>query len=479
MVRKMYCADFWLGYSCRGKRKGMSPTVIARECANLLPSRGRLRGCSVALVLILCMKAATALAQQATPADPTSVDPVPPAPQASVFEGNPAGEPLDDPNFSIPGHIEPDLDIIERDPSNWLGIPPDKEWLNYIRDPLQKLDERYGVLLTGAYTALFQQSIGPDATAAAAGDFDLTVRWTPIGRGTPNTGSFYFTAENRHTLGALEAPSTLGDTIGTLLGTTNGFSDRGWAVKDAYYAQRLFDDRLRVGLGRVDSENLVGNHLLQSANTSFLNQAFSKNVTIAFPGSGAGVAASLRPVKWFYLSGGATNAYGNTTTFTYKELDEWRFFEFVEIGYTPTIENVGESRYRVSIWHMDERERTDQPSDQGFSLIWDQTIGERITLFARYGYADGDALDVHQSAQAGGAITGLFGSAADLTGLAVGWSNPTQNDLRDEKVVEAFHRLQLTGRVQLTLDMQLILDPSHRPETDALGVFSARLRVSF
>lgn len=51
--------------------------------------------------------------------------------------------------------------------------------------------------------------------------------------------------------------------------------------------------------------------------------------------------------------------------------------------------------------------------------------------------------------------------------------------LPDEKVLEVFHRMQLTGRTQFTVGMQLIIDPSHAPGVSALGVFSARLRVTF
>ncbi len=384
----------------------------------------------------------------------------------------------DDATVPVPGLIEPDLNLVNRDPSNWLGIPPEKEWLNLVRDPLKRLDTQYGLAITGAYTMLFQQSIGPGERSAAAGDFDFNARWTLLGRDTLDTGSFYFNAEYRHEIGD-NPPSALGGEIGTLLGTTNGFNDRGWAVKDAYWAQRLFDDHFRIGFGRVDAENLVGGYQLQSANTSFLNKAFSTNPTIAFPGSGMGAAASIRPVDWIYVSAGATNAYGNTTQIEIDSLfEDWRLFEFAEVGYTPTIEGVGKGRYRIAMWHMDSRAKDDKPADGGFSLIADQEVGERISLFARYGYADGDLTRVRQSAQVGAGFEGLFGSTSDLTGIAAAWSQPV-DDLRDEKVIEVFHRLQLTGRVQLTFGMQCIFDPSNNPEVDALGVFSTRLRITF
>jgi porin len=400
-------------------------------------------------------------------------DAAPPAPRAA----DPAAEPLDDPTLVVPGSLEPAIEVIDRDPSNWLGIPPEREWLNAVRDPLRRFDERHGLAITGAYTVLYQHSVGPDAQGAAAGDFDLVARWTPIGRGTADTGSFYVAAEWRHQFGS-RVPSALGSEIGTLLATTNGFSDRGLVVKDAYYVQRLFEDRLRVGFGRVDAENLFANHLLQSANTSFLNKAFSTNPTVALPGVGAGAALSVRPVDWFYVAGGANNAYGNTEAVTADLLDELRFFKYGEIGFTPSLEGVGDGRYRVAVWHMDSRSDTGQPADEGFSLIIDQAFGERVTTFARYGYATGDLTGVKQSIQAGGAVTGLVGSAADLTGLAFAWSQP-EADLPDEEVLEIFHRLQLTGRLQLTLGAQWIFDPSNAPGVDALGVLSARFRMSF
>ena len=399
----------------------------------------------------------------------SSATSVPDVPSASVI--------LDDASKPVSGTIEPPLDVVEANPDNWLNIAPQDEWLNFIRDPLRELDERHGLSISGAYTMLFQHSMGPNAHSAGAGDFDLFVRWTPLGRGTPDTGSFYMATEFRHDIGAIP-PSELGSEIGTLLGTTDGFSDRGWSIKDAYWAQRLFDDHFRFGIGRVDSENLVGNHNLQSANTSFLNKAFSVNPTMAFPGSGFGAAAAVRLGETFYVSGGATNAYGNTTTNDLDELDEGRFFKFAEAGVTPNISNWGEGRYRVAIWHMDSRSLTDQPSDSGISLIADQKIGERLSIFARYGYSEADLTGVRHSAQAGAAIQGLIGSANDLTGLAMGWSEP-EADLSDEKVVEVFHRLQLTGRTQVTVGAQLIIDPSNAPDVDALGVFSARLRVAF
>ena len=66
--------------------------------------------------------------------------------------------------------------------------------------------------------------------------------------------------------------------------TTGGLNDRGEVVRDAFYAQRLFADRVRVLVGRMDISDHVGGYRLQNINSAFSNRAFSALVTAAFSG---------------------------------------------------------------------------------------------------------------------------------------------------------------------------------------------------
>jgi hypothetical protein len=409
---------------------------------------------------------------------PAPKDQSAPSPQPIPSSQPPKRDPLDDASAPVQGDLSLDVETVNRDLSNWAGIPPDKEWLNFLRDPLKKLDDETGLLISGAYTVLFQQALGENTPSGAAGDFDLTGRWNFIGKGTKDVGTVFFSTEYRHAIG-YQTPSELGPELGTLIGTTNSFNERGWAVKDVYYVQRLFDDRFRFGVGRIDPENLVATLRLQSANTSFLNKAFSSNPTIAYPGIGAGATAMVKPVDWLYIGGGFNNAYGSTTNIEVDKLfDEWRLFEYGEVGVTPKIEGAGEGRYKVSYWHMDSRSLTNKPSDEGFSIVADQDLGEKFSVFARYGYSDAELTNVRQMIEAGCAIEGLFGITSDLTGFGLAWAQPPGGG-RDEKIFEVFHRFQLTGRTQFTLGGQLILDPSNAPDVDTLGVLSVRLRLTF
>ena len=64
------------------------------------------------------------------------------------------------------------------------------------------------------------------------------------------------------------------------------------------------------------------------------------------------------------------------------------------------------------------------------------------------------------------------------TGVAVAWGEPSDRDLRDQFMVEGFYRLQLTPAIQLTPDVQFIINPSNAPSEDHVWVVGVRLRIS-
>lgn len=330
-----------------------------------------------------------------------------------------------------------------------------------------------------ASTFLFQQaSGGPGERTTGAGDIDLLAKWTAIGAGTKDTGILAFAGEYRFQL-AETTPSALGGQIGTLVPTTNGFSERPPVVKELYWDQRLFDDRFRFAIGRIDPENLFGAHRLQSANLFFLNKAFSGNPAVAYPGSGFAAAAQVKPVPWLYVTAGVTDANGKVTTSNIDGFfNNGEFFSFLEGAITPTFEGIGSGRYRLSVWHIDARDGAGAPEDQGVTLSLDQDFGEAITAFARYGHADGEVTGVAHTVQGGLGIRGVIGQE-HMLGIAAAWSDPAQSGLRDEKVLEVFQRFQVTEVAQLTLGAQAIFDPSNAPDDHLLGVFSIRLRIAF
>jgi hypothetical protein len=330
-----------------------------------------------------------------------------------------------------------------------------------------------------ANTLLFQQaSAGPGERWAGGGDLDLLAKWTAIGAGTKDTGVLNAHGEYRYQIGD-QPPSELGADLGTLLKTTNGFNERTMVLKELYWDQRLLDERLRFIAGRVNPEVLFGGHKLQSAEQYFLNQAFSINPTVAYPQPGLAALGQVKPTDWLFVDGGITDANSSATSNDFNEFfSEREYLEFVEGALTPTIQGVGTGRYRLAAWHIDERVEAGKASDKGFTISCDQDLGESFIVFARYGHADGGLTNVVDSIQAGTGIKGVLGDE-NLLGLAAAWSAPKDASLRDEKTIEVFQRFQITDNVQFTIDAQAIFDPSNAPGDNVLGVFSARLRVSF
>jgi len=353
--------------------------------------------------------------------------------------------------------------------------------LDLLIDPLDELYDKTGLRLGAAYTMLYLQSMGGQAggQARSAGDIDFMSSWTLIGRGTEDTGRLIFTGEYRFGVDD-DPPSTLGPQMGTLIPPTNAFNAREWVVRDAYWIQRLFDARVRILLGRGDPSDFVGAHWMQNVNNSFLNRHFSANPAIPFPGHGPLLGISLRPIPEYYLTAGAANAYSNTEFVEIDSLFEYGdLFSFLETGYTPTFEKLGPGRYAAGLWHMAQRDRTNQPEDYGFTLIADQRLAENFQVFARYAYSDGTLTNIRHLGQAGLGWSGLGGRQDDLTGLAFSLAVPVRNTSRDETVLETFHRFQVTQNSQFSVGLQLIANPGNATLNETAGVFYARLRVSF
>lgn len=345
---------------------------------------------------------------------------------------------------------------------------------------LRSFEERTGLRFNFAYTMLFQQATGgPGDRNGAAGDADFMTAWTLLGRGTENAGTLIFTGEYRFKMGE-QTPSQLGGVLGTLTNTTSAFNGRGWVVRDAYWLQRLLDGKLRVLVGRGDISDFIGGMRMQNANNSFFNRAFSGNAAVAYPaGHGPLAGLSIVPNDFFYITAGVQNAYSTSTTIGLNTLNEGSFFYGAEVGITPNFEGIGRGRYRVMGWYMDDRSLLNLPSDEGISIMADQDFGDRILAFARYGHSNGDVTNIKNMGQIGVGVRGLLGSPDDFTGLAGSIAEPAAAGSRNEKVVEIFHRWQLTMRTQFTVGAQLIVDPSNAPNDDTLGVFSARFRFDF
>lgn len=370
-----------------------------------------------------------------------------------------------------------ELEDIDTEKEPVVDIPEADYPLDFFRQMSLDIYEAIGLRIGIAYTAVFQQATG--GASGAGGDFDVFGAWDLINRGEPNVGRIVWAIENRHQIGG-RAAADLRQELGTLLAPTNGFNDRGWVVRDLFWQQNLFDDKLRVIIGRADPTDYFGSHRMQNKNALFFNRHISGTAALPSPGHGLTALATFRPNDLFFISGGTSNAYGQTTQAQIDSLfDEWDLFSFGEIGFTPMIDGLGQGRYTVSVTYVDPRDRNENIGhDFGFSIVADQDIGDRVQVFARYNYQDEALTNIKHLIQGGVGVSGLLGSPDNMSGLAFSYADPDRPG-REEKVVECFHRLQLTRYTQFSVGVQAIIDPTNAPDDDVIGVFSMRLRIAF
>src|SRR5688572_1601132 len=346
------------------------------------------------------------------------------------------------------------------------------------RDAREDLKER-GFEIGFAYTAVFQQaSGGPGRRNAAGGDVDLFGTWRLVGTPDENPGKLVWAADNRHALFDELTPAELGPEIGTLFDTTDGFNERDLAMRQFFWEQHLWEERLVLSAGKVDAGTFYNGNRGSNDNLFALNKALSANPARFFPEEGLGVNAKVMPAPETFVSTGVHDASAVGTQTGFNTVDDFDLFYAVDFGYTPTLSGDRPGVYRLGTWYNDPVERTGKDHGWGVGLSAAQFITPTAAVVVRYAYQDADDLEIEQvlSAQY---ISYVGGSRAkDVWGAGAGWGKPTDGDLDDEFITELFYRLQLTRNMQITPDVQVIFSPSNAPDDDVLAVFGIRARFA-
>ncbi|MHC4612236.1 MAG: carbohydrate porin [Planctomycetota bacterium] len=363
--------------------------------------------------------------------------------------------------------------MTELDPFTWLR--------NEMQKVNNELDRAARLRIGFAWTALYQHASWTrnDDDNAAAADFDFFGRWRPL-QTRQTLGYVIFQTQVRYELWQDQTPRELGREIGSLWGTANGFNTQSFNLRQLYWQQFLFNNELSYRIGKVDLGDVFNNNRLQSDNHFFLNAAFSDNPTMAYPENDFGGDITWRPHRLVYVAAGAANADDdNNSDTSNRSIRSSDWFTVAEVGFTPWFEDLGAGHYRLTAWYTDAGSSSGASSASGVSLSFDQDLGPRMLAFLRYGYTDGDLTTTEQIVAGGMAFRRPFGKNDDLAGIAAAWGRPADDRLGDQSVVEAFYRFQLTPAIEVTPDLQLIIEPTLAPEEDYVWVFGVRVRITF
>jgi len=379
---------------------------------------------------------------------------------------------------SVPGQVSSDREKRKSaEFKNWFS-------LRDFYDFKESLQRDHGTTFGLDYNMLYQYADPSSGESDAAGGvFRLYGSWAPTGINASHPGSLVFKLENRHRLGTDIAPQKLAAELGYAGLTAVTFSDAGGLLTNLYWTQSFNENNFAYIVGQVDTTDYVDAYGLVNIWTEFNNLAFTTNPTIPVPNQGLGGALRWTINDRYYIVAGLADANGDPG----KPLDGFdsffndrEYFKHIEFGWVGSWEQRFNDNIHLTLWHADELTGPEVPDGWGAAFSFSREFGKWLP-FLRLGYGDGGGAIHDRNLSTGFGYTP--GSGSDRFGLGVSWGRPNpviyDTDVDDQYTIESYYRLQLLKHLQVTPDVQLLLNPALNPDEDQVWVFSLRARLAF
>jgi carbohydrate-selective porin OprB len=248
-------------------------------------------------------------------------------------------------------------------------------------------------------------------------------------------------------------------------------------------AQGFLEDRLTISLGKINPNDYMGLNLFASDETGqFLNTALDGNnvLPVGFQGYTEGGAFQFLPVDWFYVNGVVSSASG-TAGYYFDRAFQKGVFAGLETGVILPV--MGQPLRLSGSWgstnaNVATIEGGPEVYGNSWTAIAQWLATDDLGVWAQFAAADASvAYTATNEGMFGITIDHAFGRAGDGFGLGGGWTKPTSDTIRTQGLVESYYRLQVTGSLTLSFDVQLLLPPG----SDALSgaVVAGALRAKF
>jgi porin len=296
-------------------------------------------------------------------------------------------------------------------------------------------------------------------------------------------------------IGALSDPFDDAD------GDSTGYIDQLW------FQQMLFGERVQVRVGYLDYQVILDrNAYANSEDRQFLSTFLDNDSAIVPLAIGLGGALFLTPADWLQVTLATADADakpfspGFDTTF-----DDWTtLFGYLEVGLRPEVSSPrgmlpGNYRFGL-IWDPRRKERfaggaaAAERGDAGVYMSFDQLVyrerpghAQGVGLFARYGYRDPNVNAVSHFWSVGAQYEGpLPRRDADVVGLGTYTAHASPDfrqaghpNVRHETGFELYYSIEVLPWLQVTPDVQFIVNPGARRSVENALVLGLRGRVTF
>ncbi len=289
---------------------------------------------------------------------------------------------------------------------------------------------------------------------------------------------------------------------GNALGISNIDADGRTQLSEFWFEQKLFEDKLRIKIGKVDASGEFGpcEHA-----ADFISPSFTQTPNIlgfpSYPDPATSVNVFVKPTEHCYASfglyDGATHKGTNTGSYGPAKFFGAGLFLIGEGGAMWELGEKLNGRAGVGAWYdTSEFEKLSGGTESGARgayLIVDQKAWRAkpdekdndrgISVFLRYGWADPDLSNMEHHLAVGLAWAGpLAARPDDILGLGVTaarFSGHAGTDEDYEVAIELFYKLRALKFLAIQPDLQYIHNPGGlRSQDDALAA-TIRMVVDF
>ena len=380
---------------------------------------------------------------------------------------------------SVPGQLADDA----RNTESLTGRTLNEDYFDW----KDRLREDYGLSFTIDYSAAFttvSNTLGEE-DSFGSGAIRFFGQWDLVGRESGNTGSFIWKIENRHKYTDIP-PSGTASEIGYAGSILPVFSDQGGRLTNLYWKQNLNQGRLEIVAGMIDTTDWVDLYALAAPWTGFFNFAMATGgAAMDLPDNAAlGVYVNAMLTDNLYVIGGVADRNADSShpfdgfdTF----FNDREYTSTIELGWTTSPDRFYFDNTHITYWHADERKVAGVPGGWGLSFSYEHSFDDRWLPFFRAGYAKDGGTILQKTIGAG--FGHHWGENNSLLGFGINWGEPNEDTygegLDDQYTFELFCRLQVMKNLQITPDIQYIIDPALNLEADHSWVLGLRARLIF
>jgi hypothetical protein len=254
------------------------------------------------------------------------------------------------------------------------------------------------------------------------------------------------------------------------------------AISALWWEQQLASKKISYRVGQLYAPALWGtNKYLGDDRYSFMNTVLSTNQGVPWAGGSRGVGATATyQSDWISMSAGFQDAKGDQKNIDFSSFSDGKFMYLGEMSFDPHIYEQGAGSYKFTVGYNDATGSGTGVSERdgwGITLSGRQDFPDNFGLFAIYRRSwEREVNGAKATAGAGVVFTEPFGWSNDWLGVGYFYADPSNAQYQDEHGVEAYWRMQLTHRLELTPDVQVYLTPAKDTEDDISVVFGLRLR---